>query len=295
MFVLDIIVDGEILSVIYGLYDPENQIVRYVGQTVSPKKRLKDHVSEANCNIRFNRKNNWIRSVLKEGRRPEMMILEEVEDHNQEALDRAERFHIAQLLDCGFDLTNATDGGSETWRVAEETVKHLKSRPRKPVSEETKAKMSRSQKERIANDPLARQRMRQAWFDSPNTRPPVHSYGEDVKGAKLTYDAVASIRKRMRGGESLASVCEDYPKISKVTIQKAAVGRSWPHVKEEPYKASVVKKLTDEDVERIKELCKTQSQSEVAIMFDVCPSHVSNIVNNKRRKPEKAFHKEVML
>lgn len=258
------------MGVIYGLYDPKDCIVRYVGQTVhKPSYRLNNHIAEAKRGEYSNRKNNWIRSILNEGRQPEMMILEEVQDVDK--LDNAEIFHIAQLRDCGFDLTNASTGGG----VSSRGVVH---------SAETRKKMSEVQRARIAADPNAKEKFRQAWFNSPNKVDPPQFYGEDVVGAKLTYDAVVDIRKRMKGGESLKSVCEDYPDITKATIHKAACGKAWPHVKEEPYKSKIKKKLSDEQIAEIKELAKTQTQIEIAKIFDVHRASISNIVNNKRRR-----------
>ena len=195
-----------------------------------------------------------------------MMILEEVQDVNK--LDDAEIFHIAQLRDCGFDLTNASTGGGCSSRG----VVH---------SAETRKKMSEVHKARIAADPNAKEKFRQAWLNSPNKVDPPQFYGEDVVGAKLTYDDVVDIRKRMKGGESLQGVCEDYPEISKTTIHRAARGLAWPHVKEEPYKAKTKKKLSDEQIAEIRELAKTEVQSKIAKRFGVTQSCISRIVNNK--------------
>lgn len=149
-----------------------------------------------------------------------MMILEEIEDVTK--LDDAEIFHIAQLRDCGFDLTNASTGGGVPTRGV-------------ILSAETRKKMSESHKARIAADPNSKEKMRQAWFNSPNKVDPPNFYGEDVKGAKLTYDMVTEIRIRMKSGESLKEIANDYP-VSKTTVHKAACGQAWPHVEEEPYK-----------------------------------------------------------
>lgn len=63
---------------IYGLCDPSDHVVRYVGQTQGPKARLQVHISGARRNRDGNSaKNAWILALLEKGSAPEMVILEE--------------------------------------------------------------------------------------------------------------------------------------------------------------------------------------------------------------------------
>lgn len=53
------------IAYIYVLKDPTTQIVRYVGKTIYPKKRLNGHISECKYKNVKHKRGNWIRSLLK--------------------------------------------------------------------------------------------------------------------------------------------------------------------------------------------------------------------------------------
>lgn len=90
---------------IYALRDPNTSYVRYVGKANNPAKRLSAHISKSKIlNIHSA---NWIRSLVENGIRPIMDILEMCEDEKWE--DR-EKFWIAYYRDI-YDLTNILDGG----------------------------------------------------------------------------------------------------------------------------------------------------------------------------------------
>ncbi len=92
---------------IYGLVDPRNKDeVRYVGWTVNPLRRLKDHLGTARKDGSAYR-DRWIRTLLKIDMVPHIVILEEGWlNYNQ-----AEPYwiHLARTL--GHRLTNMTPGG----------------------------------------------------------------------------------------------------------------------------------------------------------------------------------------
>ena len=91
---------------IYGLADPETKMIRYVGQTNNLKRRFNAHIQEAKSYRSNNRKINWINSILNRNLIPEMILLDECE--SREELNLKEKEIITTLLECGFDLTNAT-------------------------------------------------------------------------------------------------------------------------------------------------------------------------------------------
>ena len=96
--------EGKVL--IYTLDDPRTNKPRYVGKTVSPKRRYDGHTKPKDDEI--NHKANWIRSLDKIGMKP---ILREIEVVNFEDWEEAETFWITTLRFYGFDLTNAAPGG----------------------------------------------------------------------------------------------------------------------------------------------------------------------------------------
>lgn len=62
---------------IYALIDPiEPDIIRYVGKANNMKSRLIKHISESKKSKSF--KNNWIKKLIHEGKKPEMILLKEV-------------------------------------------------------------------------------------------------------------------------------------------------------------------------------------------------------------------------
>lgn len=91
---------------IYALKDPRNASVRYIGYAKSPSGRFIKHLSEARgCS--HTHKANWIRSLLRQGVKPELTVLES----GLSDPAKAERRWIAKFKAAGADLTNATSGG----------------------------------------------------------------------------------------------------------------------------------------------------------------------------------------
>lgn len=90
---------------IYCLIDPRTKEIRYVGKTINPERRLRKHLIDTERNHRV----NWIRSVLNDGIRP---VLEVLERCSEDAWREAERFWISYLRFLGARLTNSIDGGN---------------------------------------------------------------------------------------------------------------------------------------------------------------------------------------
>lgn len=71
------------LTYIYGLKDPETHKIRYIGKTKTPKARLSAHISRpANRHLK-----EWILSLMKKGRLPEMVILDWLEGEGARRLE----------------------------------------------------------------------------------------------------------------------------------------------------------------------------------------------------------------
>lgn len=118
-------------NLIYGLIDPRNQCLRYIGKTHKRREiRLAEHISEAEEGGK-GYVYNWIRSLLAQGMEPEIFVLERVPP--EEDWQAAEKANIAFWRDhktvtfpyvhppqtaksiptkiCGVELTNIADGG----------------------------------------------------------------------------------------------------------------------------------------------------------------------------------------
>ena len=89
---------------IYGLCDPQTNVVRYVGKTSHPvKQRLREHLRPSALRVPSH-KNYWLRSLLAKGLVPDIKILAHPPIENWK---EAEVFWISQFS----NLTNLTEGG----------------------------------------------------------------------------------------------------------------------------------------------------------------------------------------
>jgi len=89
------------------LVDPDTRKIRYIGKSNKPSKRLYDHI--IGCKNSPTHKNNWIRSLLNESKRPEIEIIAEVPLSEWQMW---EIYYIDKYRKDGYDLTNISDGGS---------------------------------------------------------------------------------------------------------------------------------------------------------------------------------------
>lgn len=103
--------NGDKPRFVYGLVDPNSNQIRYVGCSFSPKTRLKAHTSTASGTtprmLEYWGKHTpvyeWIYGLLKEGKRPSLVILEECTPDNWR---ERENDWIVRLDSIGTDLTN---------------------------------------------------------------------------------------------------------------------------------------------------------------------------------------------
>jgi group I intron endonuclease len=168
---------------IYGLIDPGDNSIKYVGWTMDLAERLLKHIAPS-CLKGKNHKNHWIKSLLSQGLKPRIVLLEVV-DH----LNYLEK-EIEWIKFIGREnLTNSTDGGEgslgchpteETRKKISEHSAHLsgenhpfygkhhtdgvrqrmsdghhgelKGRKRAPFSEETRRKLSEAGKKKVFSE-----------------------------------------------------------------------------------------------------------------------------------------------
>jgi group I intron endonuclease len=92
------------MTSIYSLNDPITLEIRYIGQTIDMVTRLYGHINDKHKTHKV----NWIKSLKNKGLKPTINLIQEVP--NEEA-SKWEIFYISFFKNCGFDLTNLTDGG----------------------------------------------------------------------------------------------------------------------------------------------------------------------------------------
>jgi len=63
------------VAYIYGLIDPRNDEIRYVGKTVNPKSRLSGHITESKDLEIVHHRARWVRKLTSLGLKPKMIFL----------------------------------------------------------------------------------------------------------------------------------------------------------------------------------------------------------------------------
>lgn len=112
------------IAYIYSLTDPETKKVRYIGKTVNPKYRLREHLYES---VKYqNYRCNWIRGLMKRGLTPIFNILEICPLQN---FEEREAYHIS-LYDFN-ELTNSDEKGQGNKNRRREIVENAKYRNKK--------------------------------------------------------------------------------------------------------------------------------------------------------------------
>jgi hypothetical protein len=102
---------------IYGLIDPRNDSIFYVGFANDLNKRFHEHLNTNGKKREKNtHKDNVINKILALGLKPEIKILDECEHEYNNKLkicehERLERYYIQKYRNEGIKLTNLTDGG----------------------------------------------------------------------------------------------------------------------------------------------------------------------------------------
>jgi predicted GIY-YIG superfamily endonuclease len=113
----------------YGLIDPLTKELRYIGVSANYLERYAEHLFPSNL-IGNSHKENWIKSLLANDSKPEIVVLEEAPSR-EDALEReVELIEYYRFIGC--DLTNGTLGGEGRYGfVTPENVKDKISRSMK--------------------------------------------------------------------------------------------------------------------------------------------------------------------
>lgn len=99
---------------IYTLADSiDSESIRYVGQTVlTLPKRLNRHINSCSCkSTKITYKDNWIKSLLNQGRTPEIKLIETINSDDISLWNAREIYWISFYKSLGHRLTNSSLGG----------------------------------------------------------------------------------------------------------------------------------------------------------------------------------------
>lgn len=137
---------------IYGIINPINNELRYIGQTVNMCKRKSSHKRMALKTNNNSYVYNWLRSLYNNSVEPEFIILDITDI---QYLDDLEIFYIGYFKMLGCNLTNSVEGGKSK-RGNKHSIESRRKRSLRmkgntyslgfKPSEETKLKMSESHK-----------------------------------------------------------------------------------------------------------------------------------------------------
>lgn len=132
---------------IYGLVDKITNQLKYIGKSINPQSRYRKHLQDSKKQTSY--KDRWIFSLLEKKSKPELLIIDEVNDYNWEFW---EKHYISYYKSIGCKLTNISEGGDNPpnhkgrKRTKEEIEKISKSNLGKKRNEETKLKISLAKK-----------------------------------------------------------------------------------------------------------------------------------------------------
>ena len=132
---------------IYGLVDTIKNELKYVGKSINPKSRYRKHLQDSKKKISY--KDKWIYSLLENNNKPELLIIDEVDEGNWIFW---EKHYISYYKFIGCKLTNISEGGENPpnhtgrKRTEGEIERIRKSNLGKKRSEETKKNISIAKK-----------------------------------------------------------------------------------------------------------------------------------------------------
>ena len=136
---------------IYGLIDPSNGFVRYVGKSYKPEQRFQSHLRPSQLKS-SSHKTHWLRNLLDSGKKPEMIFLEKIKECKWEIAEQKWISHYRNIP--GYPpLTNMCPGGEgvgKGTKLSEEALRNLRERAAarvgKPMPPGTGEKISAANK-----------------------------------------------------------------------------------------------------------------------------------------------------
>lgn len=199
---------------IYGLKDPRNLQIRYVGVVISERARLARHIGEARRGKCKTHKCNWIRSILSDGLLPIEITLEE---GCGDSWREAECRWIEEIGKI-YPLTNATAGGlgSVGFKHSEETKEKI-SKAKSNPSEETRKLLGHRKGIKLSDD----HRLKISDSLRGKKRPNVV-----VRKRSFSTEEACDIIRRYNNGESQTSMARLYG-LTAVMIGCICLGKSY--------------------------------------------------------------------
>lgn len=118
--------DSKLTTYIYGLSDPRDGGVRYIGKANNPRLRMYGHLRSARK--KYTKVAIWIRGLLEESILPRMEILEIVDMSEWESKEKG---WISHYRATSKDLLNMQDGGQDPESSAQAKIANGKANAKK--------------------------------------------------------------------------------------------------------------------------------------------------------------------
>jgi hypothetical protein len=132
---------------IYGI--SHRGLIRYIGKSNNPRRRLYQHINEKSNKHKY----NWLNNIIKNNDRPTIEIIDEVPEEEWQFW---EQYWISQFKTWEFKLLNATNGGdgANGYKHAEHSKKKMrKSKLGTTLPQEQRDKISKSVKQKFIENP----------------------------------------------------------------------------------------------------------------------------------------------
>jgi predicted DNA-binding protein YlxM (UPF0122 family) len=132
---------------IYGI--SHRGLIRYIGKSNNPRRRLYQHINEKSNKHKY----NWLNNIIKNNDRPTIEIIDEVPEEEWEFW---EQYWISQFKTWGFKLINATNGGdgSNGYKHSEKSKRKMRrSKLGTKLPQEQRDKISKSVKQKFIENP----------------------------------------------------------------------------------------------------------------------------------------------
>jgi len=185
--------------VIYTLEDPITKVVRYIGKTEqSLSKRLVKHVHDSKK--KTSHRNNWITSLVKQGLRPTITLLEEVTSKDWQS---EEKYWIPQFKAWGFDLVNGTYGGEAVYKKGETLIHKYGEEKAKSIKEKQSASQLRLYKTGYTNPMKGVNGDTHPLTGKPKSSQAIANFIKANKGRKNSKESVENIRKGKLGNRKI--------------------------------------------------------------------------------------------
>ncbi len=278
---------------IYSLSHPVTKEIRYIGKTSRTlKKRLSEHVSPSKLNSEKGHKSSWVKSLLRIGLKPEIVLIKETTSDNF-VEDEIETIRVYR--ENGFRLVNETDGGEghfgykKSKESVEKTVAGLKKfyennpgqNKGKVFSEEHKKNISLGKIGKRPNvseeSKRSRSKATKSWWANPE-----NAKAHGLSRRKLTPEQENTIKELYLKRElSIRQIRERF-NISATVVMNAAYGRNSKIEKRVTERKGNNSKLNYHQVFEILQKAKEGlGPRDISKIYKVNESTIANILHNR--------------